>query len=101
MGGNMTEKEPKKRPMPHFDSIEEAGDFFDEYNPDEFESESADDIVLAIKPERKEQITTRLEPSLIRALKSVAEEFGLPYQTLLRGLVRRGIEELQRSGRPQ
>ena len=43
--------------------------------------------------ERKQNLTLRMEPSNVREIKAVADDLGVPYQTLLRMWI---IEQLRR-----
>ena len=43
--------------------------------------------------ERKKNLTLRMEPSYVRAIKAVARERGVPYQTLMRMWI---VEQLRR-----
>jgi predicted DNA binding CopG/RHH family protein len=43
--------------------------------------------------ERKQNLTLRMEPSRLKEIKAVAEERGLPYQTLMRMWI---VERLRR-----
>ena len=91
----MPKERTAKKLIPHFESEEEEIEFWDEHNLEEFDWEPADDIVLAIKPERKQPVTFRLEPSVIAQLKEIAGRAGIGYQTLMRGLVKRGLDEMR------
>ncbi len=51
-----------------------------------------------IKPEKKQRISLRIEPSLIEDLKRLAKKHDTRYQTLARGLIKRGIRELDEAG---
>ena len=86
-----------KKMIPEFKSEEEEMAFWDEHDLEEFGWESADDIILAIKPEPKKAVTLRLEPSLIDRLKAVAKREGIPYQTITRGLIKLGLKRLERA----
>ena len=86
-------KKPKL--IPDFQSEEEEIEFWDSHDPAEYMTEPADDIIWDIRPEKKKRITLRIEPSVIEDLKVLAEELDTPYQTLARGLIKRGIRQLQ------
>ena len=91
----MPKEKTAKKLIPHFESEEEEIEFWDKHDLEEFAWEPADDIVLAIKPERKQPVTFRLEPSVIAQLKEIAGRAGIGYQTLMRGLVKRGLDEMR------
>ena len=86
-------REPKL--IPDFASEAEEIEFWDSHDPDEYFTEPADDIIWDLKPEKKKRITLRIEPSVIEELKALAEKLDTPYQTLARGLIKRGIRQLQ------
>jgi len=96
----MPKEETAKKLIPHFESEAEEIEFWDEHDLEEFDWEPADDIVLAIKPERKQPVTFRLEPSVVTQLKEVAGRAGIGYQTLMRGLVKRGLDEMREGSKP-
>lgn len=73
--------------------------FWDEHDPEEFDDGPAEEIILAIKPQRKKAVTLRLEPSLIRTLKEVAGAHGMGYQTLARQLIKLSLSQLRKAGR--
>ncbi len=84
------------RKIPAFKSQDEELAFWDQHDPEEFDMGPAEDLILDFRPEPKKQVNLRLEPSLIRELKEVAAEHNIPYQTLARGLLRRGLEQMRR-----
>jgi predicted DNA binding CopG/RHH family protein len=79
--------------VPEFRTEEEEARFWDEHDSTEFVedfepveielSTELEDEILS-KRELKKQITLRLEPSQIDAVKKIAVKKGLPYQTLIR-----------------
>jgi predicted DNA binding CopG/RHH family protein len=84
-----------KKRLPHFETEEEELRFWETARPDDYEWEAADDLSWDPRPEKKKPITMRFEPSLIAELKALAEELDMPYQTLTRFLVRRGLHQLR------
>ena len=89
----------RKRPLPDFATLEEAADFWDQHDPDEFDTKPADEIMLAIKPEAKtESVNMRFEPTTLARTKRVAAQKDIPYQTLIRGLVKLGLDIVE--GKP-
>jgi len=87
---------PKKR-IPEFETEDEELSFWNKHDLQQFQCEPADDILLAVKPERKKAVTLRLEPSVIERLKSIAKRENVPYQALMRTLVKVGLKRLERA----
>ncbi len=81
--------------IPDFKSEEEELEFWDTHRIEDYDDGPADDIIWDIKPEKKKRVTLRIEPSVIEELKVLAEKLDTPYQTLARGLIKRGIRQLQ------
>ncbi|WP_206811089.1 CopG family antitoxin [Paradesulfitobacterium ferrireducens] len=79
--------------VPIFNTEEEEALFWDEHDSTEFIedfepleielSKELEDEILS-KRELKKPVTLRLEPSQIDAVKKIAGQKGLPYQTLIR-----------------
>ncbi|MGC9318157.1 MAG: hypothetical protein ACP5KN_08990 [Armatimonadota bacterium] len=44
-------------------------------------------------------MTLRLEPSLIAEIEALAEQLDMPYRTLTRGLIRRGLHQVKEAQR--
>ena len=80
---------------------EEELAWWGEHYREDFDDGPADDIILDVKPERKKQVTIRLEPSLVEALKELAAAHHLPYQTLARHLIKLGLRKFCQEGRGQ
>ena len=88
----------KPKTIPTFRSEAEEIEFWDRHDPREYMTEIVDDVIWDIKPERKTRISLRVEPSLIEDLKRLAKKHDTRYQTLARGLIKRGIRELDEAG---
>jgi predicted DNA binding CopG/RHH family protein len=86
----------KKKHLPHFETEEEELEFWKTHRIEDYESEPVDDITWDLKDETKKRVTMRLEPSLIEELKQFAEDVDMPYQTLTRALIRRGLSQVKR-----
>ena len=82
--------------LPDFKSEEEELAFWDTHDPEDYLMEPREELLLHFRPEPKQQISLRLEPSLIEELKQVAAAHGLPYQTLARGLLHRSLEQMRK-----
>jgi predicted DNA binding CopG/RHH family protein len=86
----------KKKYLPDFETEEEELEFWKTHHIEDYESEPVADITWDIKEEKKKRVTMRLEPSLIEELKEFAEDMEMPYQTLTRALIRRGLSQVKR-----
>lgn len=86
----------KKKYLPHFESEEEELEFWKTHRIEDYESEPVYDISWDIRGEKKKRVTLRLEPTLIAQLKRFAEDVDVPYQTLTRELIRRGLWQAKR-----
>ena len=80
--------------VPVFKSEDEEIEFWDTHDSDDYVVGEPETLILDLRPERKKQITLRLEPSLIEELKRLAAAHDLPYQTLARGLLRRSVAQM-------
>jgi predicted DNA binding CopG/RHH family protein len=86
----------KPKTIPHFASEAEELEFWDTHDIEDYDAGPADDIVWDLRrPAPKQRINLRLEPELIEELKAAAQEVGMPYQALTRGLIRRGLQSLR------
>ena len=81
--------------IPEFASDDEEREFWETHDIRDYDDGPAD-ITWNIRDEKKKRVTIRLQPSLIDELKDFAEEVELPYQTLTRALIRRGLEQARR-----
>ncbi len=86
------------RKVPEFKTEEEELSFWDKHDPEDFDAGPADDVILDVKPEKKKRISLRLEPGLIEELKAIAEANNMRYQTLVRGLLKRSVRQLRKTG---
>lgn len=84
-----------KKQLPHFETEEEELRFWETARVEDYEWEAADDLSWDPRPEKKKPVTMRLEPSLIEELKALAGELEMPYQTLTRFLIRRGLHQVR------
>ncbi len=74
--------------------------FWDEHDPSEYFTEPAD-LIVQLKSARKRMVSVRIDEALHDELKAVAAEHGLPYQRLMRELLRQALTNLARKeGRP-
>jgi predicted DNA binding CopG/RHH family protein len=85
----------KPKIIPTFRNEAEEIEFWDTHDPREYMTEIVDDVIWDIRPQRKQRINLRIEPSLVVDLRELAREHDTRYQTLARGLVRRGVRELE------
>jgi len=83
-----------EKTIPEFTSDAEEREFWETHDIRDYDDGPAD-ITWDLSPERKKRVTMRLEPSLIEELKEFAEDVDVPYQTLTRALIRRGLAQVQ------
>jgi len=78
--------------VPEFKSLKEERDFWDSHDSVDYHDdfEVAKDVVF-VRP-KKEVISLRLEPKIIRRLKEVADKEGLPPSTYARMLIVKGLQ---------
>ena len=74
---------PRKSKMPRFHSDQEERDFWARHSVEEF-AEELQDLDVAIRPPRTEQIAVRLYKDDLQALRSLAAERGVGHTTLAR-----------------
>ena len=79
--------------VPKFKNLEEERQFWDSHDSTDYldDFEVAKDVVF-VRP-KKEVISLRLDPKLVRKLKELADEEGLPPTTYARMLIVKGIRE--------
>ena len=82
--------------IPDFKSEEEELAFWDTHDPEDYDMGVAEEIILHFRPQPKKQVSLRLDLSLIEELKRAAAAHDIPYQTLARGLIKRGLAQMQR-----
>ena len=87
-----------RKSIPNFKSEEEELEFWRTHKAEDYDDGPADDIVWDLRPQPKKPVTLRLDEELITALKRLAAEHDIPYQTLARGLIERGVRDLQKAG---
>ena len=86
------DKKPKR--LPQFKSEEDELRFWDEHDPSEY-IEGTSDVIVRLKERKRRTITMRLDESLYQELKVVAKRHGLPYQRLMRELLRQSLTTLK------
>ncbi len=79
--------------LPKFASEEEELRFWDEHDPFDY-VEGPADVIVRLKRQPKRQITMRIDEELYQGLKAEAAAHGVPYQRLMRELVRQGLAHL-------
>lgn len=84
-------QQPKTVPV--FATEEDELRFWDEHDPSEYFTEPAD-IIVKLKSQRKKMVSVRIDEALHEELKSVAESHGVPYQRLMRELLRQSLRRL-------
>ena len=79
--------------LPKFKKIEEERAFWDSHDTTDYldDFEEAKDVVF-LRP-KKQVISLRLDPNIIRQLQKLADEEGLPPTTYARMLIVKGIRQ--------
>jgi predicted DNA binding CopG/RHH family protein len=86
----------QEKTLPHFETEQDELAFWDENDPADWIEGPADIIVRLKRPVRKKTVTMRLDEPLYDELRAVAAEHGLPYQRLMRELLRQSLRALKR-----
>ena len=93
-------KQKQTTTPPAFTDEAEERRYWDEHDPSEYFTEPAD-LIVQLKSTRKRMVSVRIDEALHDELKAVAAEHGLPYQRLMRELLRQALTNLARKeGRP-
>ena len=79
--------------VPKFNNLKEERTFWDTHDATDYteDFEVAEDVVF-VRP-KKEVISLRLDPKIVRKLRELADEEGLPPTTYARMLIVKGIRE--------
>ena len=79
--------------VPKFKNLKEEREFWDTHDSTDYlgDFEVAKDVVF-VRPKKK-VISLRLDPKIVRKLKELADEEGLPPTTYARMLIVKGIRE--------
>ena len=79
--------------MPKFKNLKEERRFWDTHDSTDYldDFEVAEDVVF-VRP-KKEVISLRLDPNILKKLRELADEEGLPPTTYARMLIIKGIRE--------
>jgi predicted DNA binding CopG/RHH family protein len=86
--------------IPAFADEAEERAFWDTHDPSEYFTEPSD-VIVQLKSARKKMVSVRLDEALHEELKAVAARHGLPYQRLMRELLRQALANLAaKEGRP-
>ncbi len=92
-----TEKQAAKgKAIPAFTTEEEERRFWDEHDPSEYFTDPAE-VIIKLKSSRKKMVSVRIDEALHDELKAVAARHGLPYQRLMRELLRQSLAQLARA----
>lgn len=95
----MKKTEKTYKQIPAFASEEEELAFWDQADPaDYFNFEAAADFVFHVtnRP-RKRMLSIRVDDELRADLKAIAEEHDVPYQALMREILRQGVKSFKRA----
>jgi 16S rRNA U516 pseudouridylate synthase RsuA-like enzyme len=85
--------------LPSFASEAEELAFWDANDPADWIEGPADTIVRLKKRAPKRSVTMRLDEGLYNEIREVAAEHGLPYQRLMRELLRSSLRTLRAKGK--
>ncbi|MCD6296975.1 MAG: hypothetical protein J7M30_07460 [Deltaproteobacteria bacterium] len=79
--------------IPKFKNLKEERSFWDTHDTTEYldDFEVAEDVIF-VRP-KKEVISLRLDPNIVRKLREIADKEGLPPTTYARMLIIKGIRE--------
>ena len=79
--------------VPKFKNLKEERDFWDTHNSTDYidDFEVAEDVIF-IRP-KKEVMSLRLDPNIVKKLRKLADKEGLPPTTYARMLIVKGIQE--------
>jgi len=79
--------------VPKFKNLKEERDFWDTHNSTDYidDFEVAEDVIF-IRP-KKEVMSLRLDPNIVKKLRKLADKEGLPPTTYARMLIVKGIRE--------
>ena len=79
--------------VPKFNNLKEERTFWDTHDTTDYieDFEVAEDVIF-VRP-KKEVISLRLDPKIVRKLRELADEEGLPPTTYARMLIVKGIRE--------
>jgi uncharacterized protein (DUF4415 family) len=80
--------------LPEFRTEEEEIRFWMENHPADW-IEGPGDLIIRLKRRPKKQITIRIDEPLYEELRTVADENGVPYQRLMRELLRQSLAALR------
>ncbi len=95
----MTKTASRRPRLPAFRTDEEERTFWEKHRPGDYVgSMRPEKVQVSLRlrervKERKQNLTLRMEPSRVKEIKEVAQERGVPYQTLMRMWI---VERLRR-----
>lgn len=88
-------KQAQAKTLPAFADEDQERRFWDEHDPSEYFTEPAD-LIVQLKSAKKRMVSVRIDEALHDELKAVAASHGLPYQRLMRELLRQALTNLAR-----
>lgn len=83
----------ERKTLPTFATEEDELRFWDEHDPSDY-IEGPSDVIVRLKRPAKRPVTLRLDEDLLADLKEAAARHGLPYQRLMRELLRQALTAL-------
>jgi len=88
-------KQAQAKTLPAFADEDQERRFWDDHDPSEYFTEPAD-LIVQLKSAKKRMVSVRIDEALHDELKAVAASHGLPYQRLMRELLRQALTNLAR-----
>ena len=88
-------KQAQAKTLPAFADEDQERHFWDDHDPAEYFTEPAD-LIVQLKSAKKRMVSVRIDEALHDELKAVAASHGLPYQRLMRELLRHALIGLAR-----
>jgi len=85
-------EDPRRRAVDPQDEERELR-FWDEHDPSDLDEGPAD-IIVRLRRRPKKVVTFRLDQELYDQLRGIADEHGVPYQRLMRELLRDSVARL-------
>ncbi len=96
----MARKMERRLRLPAFRTDEEERAFWETRQPGDYVASTLPEKVRVSRrikervKERKQNLTLQMEPSRVKEIKAIAQEMGVPYQTLMRMWI---VERLRRA----
>ena len=94
----MTKKTPEGKPLPHFETDEDARKFTDEADLSEYDLSGFRPLSsFAFAQKKDARLEMRIPSDQLEALKAEADRQGIPYTLLARSILEQGLRHLSPS----